>query len=222
MATKKSSFSNLLPIAALAVVVVGLGAVLLAFNNPKQVTPSSASNGAPNGAHYNLNVIGVPKGKTADITTGNRIFVPLTGSCKIKLGVGDFQVLDGNCTDGEASFQLPNPDVNNTGTTSYSVWARALGKPGGSSKTTTCATDPTTGEVWCSVYSLVETRSTGKSTFTDVSRDLLYIYVDLNGDGVPERYNLFNDALQDYFWNYDNSGLKLLQLRFYQVPSVVQ
>jgi len=44
---------------------------------------------------------------------------------------------------------------------------------------------------------------------------LLYISVDLNGDGTAERYNIFNDALQDYFWQYDNLGLKLLQLRCY-------
>ena len=27
--------------------------------------------------------------------------------------------------------------------------------------------------------------------------------------------NLFDTCLQNYFWNYDNNGLKLLQLRFY-------
>lgn len=201
---------------------------------PKQAEQSSAAtntttttnttgNGAPSGAHYNLNVIGVPKGKTASMTgnLGHRIFVPLTGNCKINLAMGDFQVLDANCTDGQSKFQLPNPDPDNDGTTTYSVWARALGKPGGSSKTTTCATDPTTGEVWCSVYSYVAVRSKGKSSFTDVSRDLLYIYADINLDGTNERYNLFNDALQDYYWSYDNNGLKLLQLRFYEVPSTI-
>jgi len=155
-------------------------------------------------------------------SSGHRIFVPLTGNCKINLGLGDFQVLDGNCTDGPASFQLPNPDPENDGTTEYSVWARALGKPGGKSTTTTCAVDPVTGEDWCSVYSMVSIRNKGKSSFTDVSRELLYLYVDMDGDGTVERYNLFNDALQDYFWSYDNQGLKLLQLRFYQIPSVVE
>jgi hypothetical protein len=55
-----------------------------------------------------------------------------------------------------------------------------------------------------------------------VSRELLYIYVDLDGDGNVERYNLFNDALENYLWSYDNNGLKLLQLRFYEVPSQVE
>ena len=88
--------------------------------------------------HYNLNIIGVPKAKTADMTgdSGHRIFVPLTGKVSISLKEGDFQVLDANGTDGKASFQLPNPDPDNDGTTLYSVYARALGKPGGSSATT--------------------------------------------------------------------------------------
>ncbi|HEX9013525.1 MAG TPA: hypothetical protein VF813_08410, partial [Anaerolineaceae bacterium] len=110
------------------------------------VMPAAAANGAPNGAHYNLNIIGVPKDKTApmDGNNGGRIFVPLEGKTSIYLKLGTtFAVLDANGTDADgASFQLPNPDPTNSGTTQYSVWARALGKPGGSSKTTTCATDP--------------------------------------------------------------------------------
>jgi hypothetical protein len=178
-------------------------------------------NGAPSGPHYNLNIIGVPKNKNMSNGSGNVIFVPETGSTKIMLSEGPFDVLDKNGTDGSAAFQLPNPDPTNSGTTTYSVFARALGKPGGSSKTTTCATDPTTGEVWCSVYSMVLVREKGKSTFTNVSRELLYIYADTDGDGNLERYNLFNSSLTDYFWQYDNSGLKLAQLRFYQISTTV-
>lgn len=137
------------------------------------------------------------------------------------LSEGDFQVLDFNGTDGSAAFQLPNPDPTNSGTTTYSVWARALGKPGGSSSMTTCATDTTTGDVYCSVYSAVSVRSKGGSTFTNVSKELLYIYADIDGDGTPERYPLFDSALQDYYWQYDNRGLKLLQLRFYAVSTTV-
>jgi hypothetical protein len=37
-----------------------------------------------------------------------------------------------------------------------------------------------------------------------------------------ERFNLFNDALQNEFWQVDNRGLRLLQLRFYEVPTTVQ
>jgi hypothetical protein len=173
-------------------------------------------NGAPSGAHYNLSVIGVPKTKTASISSGNRIFVPLDGNCKIGLSMGDFSVLDGNCTDGQAAFQLPNPDPSATGTFVYSVWAKPLGKPGGTSTATTCATDPTTLEQVCSLNSLVSVRTTGKSTFVNASKDLLSISVYLNGSTTPTTVSLFDSTLQDYFWNYDNNGLKNLQLRFYQ------
>ena len=187
---------------------------------------SETGNGAPSGAHYNLNLIGVPKNKTADMTgnNGRRIFVGLgntgeTSNTKIMLAEGpEFQVLDANGTDGTAQFQLPNPDPNNDGVTEYSVYARALGKPGGSSKTTTCFTDA--DETWCSIYSMVLVREKGKSTFTNVSKELLYVYADTNGDGVVERIPLFG-ADGDFFWNYDNNGLKLAQLRFYEVPTTV-
>jgi hypothetical protein len=61
----------------------------------------------------------------------------------------------------------------------------------------------------------------GPSKFSEISQQLLYVYADLDGDGVVERYPLFDAALQDYFWEYDNKGLKLVQLRFYEVPSNV-
>jgi hypothetical protein len=187
------------------------------------VLPALAGNAAPSGAHYNLNIIGVSKDKSADMTgnSGHRIFVPLEGSTKILLAEGDFAVLDANGTDSDgAKFQLPNPDPDGDGTTVYSVYARALGKPGGRSTTTTCAYDAD-GTEWCSVYSMVMVRAKGKSSFENVTRELLYIYADLDGNGTAERYPLFDEALQDYFWQYDNSGLKLLQLRFYQVSTTV-
>ena len=196
-------------------------------NSEETLTPQTmqalTGNGSPSGAHYTLNIIGVPNPKSATLTDshGGRIFVPLCGSTQIKLAEGEFQVLDGNGTDGSASFQLPNPDPENDGVTQYSVYARALGTPGGRSKTTTCATDPTTGEQWCSIYSMVLVRDSSKPTFSNVSRELLYVYADVDGDGKAERYNLFNGALQDYFWQYDNSGLKLAQLRFYAIPTTV-
>lgn len=174
------------------------------------------------GAHFNLNIIGKPANKTADMTgnQGHRIFVALNGKTTINLKEGGFQVLDANGTDGTAAFQLPNPDPDGDGTTTYSVYARALGKPGGSSTTTTCFTD-STGETYCSVYSMVLVREKGKSSFTNVSQELLYAYVDTDGDGRLERYSLFSDSLADYFWSYDNQGLRLAQLRFYEVSTTV-
>jgi hypothetical protein len=176
---------------------------------------SLTGNGAPSGAHFNLNIIGVPKGKTANMTSGGRIFVPLEGRTKINLSQGDFAVLDANGTDGVAAFQLPNPDPDGDGVTAYTVFARALGKPGGQAKVTTCAEDPTTGEIVCSTDSLLLVRSKGKQTFSDVTKQLLFITADIDGDGVEETVPLFDSSLQGFFWDFDNNGLKLAQLRFY-------
>lgn len=185
-------------------------------------TMALVGNGAPSGTHYNLNIIGVPKGKSATMTSGNRIFVNLTGKTTIKLSSGDFAVLDGNGTDGTASFQLPNPDPDGNGETIYSVYARALGKPGGSAKVVTCALDALDPTITiCSTESYVASREKGKSSFTNVSRQLLYIYEDINADGKKELVPLFDSRLQGYFWEYDNTGLKVLQLRFYPISTNV-
>src|SRR3972149_1028843 len=62
-----------------------------------------AGNGAPSGAHYNLNIIGVSNPKTADMSNSNGhvIFVALGGRdntvrTKIILTEGDFAVTDKN------------------------------------------------------------------------------------------------------------------------------
>ena len=217
-------------------------------------------NGAPSGAHYNLNIIGVSKDKTATMTTGDghRIFVQLNGgedavSLNGKLAnqlnkvnkimlqpapAGEsFQVLDANATDSNgALFQLP-ADVSAT----WTVWARALGKPGGKSNTTTCATtagvDGVFGtaddEIVCSLSTLSMERTKGKQTFVNVSAELLFITITVDPTantalatclGVTTTtdvtLSLFNGCLQNYFWNYDNQGLKLLQLRFYPKSAV--
>ena len=202
------TFAAVLTVAAL---------ILGAFN-----VTATTGNGAPSGPHYNLNIIGVPKDKTADMTgnKGHRIFVPENGGAKIWLSPGEFQVLDANGTDSNgAAFQLPNPDPENDGTTTYSVYARALGKPGGGSTTTTCFTDGV--DTWCSVYTMVLVRDKGKSTFTNVSKELLYVYVDTDGDGDADvRVPLFGNEM-DFYWQYDNNGLKLAQLRFYEIPTNV-
>ena len=47
---------------------------------------TETGNGAPSGAHYNLNIIGVPKDKSADMTgnNGHRMFVKPDGKTRIK------------------------------------------------------------------------------------------------------------------------------------------
>lgn len=182
---------------------------------------ASTGNGAPSGAHYNLNIIGVPKDKSANFSGGNggRIFVDLVGSTKIELTQGDYQVIDADGTDGTAAFQLPNPD-DGSGQLAYSVWVRALGKPSGSASMTTCFTETETNSTWCNSGDLVVSlnRLAGGSKFVDVSKQLLQVCADVNSDPLVTTLQLvplFSDLGTDYFWQYDNTGLRLAQMRFY-------
>ena len=194
---------------------------------PAQPSQSSLStgNGAPSGAHYNLNIIGVPKDKSADFSGGNggRIFVDLVGSTKINLTEGSYDVLDANGTDGTAAFQLPNPD-NGSGQLAYSVWVRALGKPGGSASMASCFTELSTATTWCNSGELVVnlSRVAGGQKFVDVSKQLLQVCADVNSDPLVTTLQLvplFSTLGTDYFWQYDNNGLKLAQMRFYPIST---
>lgn len=197
---------------------------------------TTTGNGAESGAHYNLNILGSKDVKSLNMTggDGHRIFVALgskTGEptrTKIMLSKApageSFEVLDANGTDGEASFQLP-ADVS---TQTYRVYARALGGPnGGHAIMTTCATGLTIDnyEEVCSTVSTPVLQSGSKPKFTNVSTELFTITLgeniyDTDGNVIinaGETVNIFDDRLEDYFWAYDNNGLKLLQLRFYPI-----
>jgi len=214
-------------------------------NQAPALAVGETGNGAPSGEHYTLNIIGVPKDKSPNLTggSGHRIFVGLgkTGEAsntRINLVEGDFAVTDANGTDGTAAFQLPNPDPDGDGTTAYSVYVRALGKPGGKASLQTCYEDDL--GTWCAVsfaggvepITLQRTKS-GVAKFTNVSKDLLYVDYctawDAGLDGIlgtsddvctsVDQVPLFGDDLLSYFWSYDNQGLRLAQLRFYEVPT---
>jgi hypothetical protein len=176
--------------------------------------------GGPHGPHYNLNLIGVDKDKNPNMGCGHghRIFVRLWGNTKIMLREApegeSFEVLDCNGTDGLAQFQLPDPFPEDDLNTAYVVYARALGTPGGWSHTTLCAVDEE-GDTVCSGEYLELKRTGGQPKFQNATKYLLTLCVDLDGDGKNERVGLFDEALEGYFWDYDNHGLKLAQLRFY-------
>jgi len=194
------------------------------------------------GPHYNLNIIGVENPKTAPMTGSDRhtIFVGLgkksSVASNIYLAPGPFDVCDGNAFDAAHSctgdvianqgavFQLPcNSAVptasgcpGGTFSADYQIWGRALGKPGGSVTMKTCGTDDT-GALVCSTGSALFTRGKGKSGFFDVTTSLTTINAcfDVAGVVTCETVSLFDPVLQDFFWQYSNNGLRLLQLRFY-------
>src|SRR5713101_9361475 len=160
-----------------------LAAAVAAALTTTAAAAAQTGNGAPSGSHYNLNIIGVSHDKNPNMNGGgNVIFVDLgtksgvAVTTKILLSQaadGVFEVLDKNGTDGEASFSLPAPG-------SYTVWARALGTPGGQAKITTCATDIllTSPGVICSTQNEVFVRGTGKSSFRNVTDALTTIVLE--------------------------------------------
>ena len=214
--------------------------VVVATSLPSFAGQKRTGNGAPSGAHYDLNIIGVTNGKNPPLTGSDRhtIFVPLGSdqggvSAEIFLTQGPFTVCDGNAFDAAydcsgkqiagqgAVFQLPcNTNIATaTGTTlvpcttgdtaAYQVWGRVVGTPGGSSSITTCATDPT-GAVVCSANNQVFVRNK-TNKFEDVTNAL----TSLVDTATSQTVALFQGGFQNFFWNYDNNGNKVLQLRFY-------
>jgi len=230
---------------------------------------AQTGNGALSGPHYNLNIIGVDKGKKADMSGSDRhtIFVQLgtAGAVEAKRSYiylvpsDEFQVCDGNAMDPAfdcagtqiktvgAVFALPcNTNISLAGAdlleacdptddipdASYAVFARGLGKPGKNGVNpyavmTTCATDVITHEIVCSTENTLDVgalvRKTGKMVFKDVTKELTSL-VACTIDPVTQvetctRFALFDDDFVDFFWQYDNFGLKLAQLRFYSVAS---
>ena len=214
---------------AAATLVVGSVAPTLA----QQTT----GNGAQSGSHYNLNLLGFTHCPGGTFTDSNRheiavflnfddgsqngvSFNTVNKNNKILLSPGtDFQVTDGNACDGNgAAFTLPSNVAS-----AYFAYIRALGSPKNlpTGTITTCAVD-TTGMVVCSTADDVVnlSRKTGQSSFTNVTKQLLNICVDLNANNVcdnNELVPLFANPYQSYFWDYDNSGIKNAQIRFYPI-----
>jgi ABC-type antimicrobial peptide transport system permease subunit len=225
---------------AAIVVAVTLATSLLAGG-----AGAGTGNNLPSGTHFTLNIHGVAKNQAGDYPNGfngnnkSDIFAPLWGNCNIDLFqstltdpfVKSFQVLQPDCVnDPPAEFELPAPcSIDPTSglctstTTFYSVYAAGLGSPQNNpyANITTCATPTGETQYICSLNTFVAVvpRNSGKPGWDNVSKDLLFLTVCQNG--VQNSFPLFSDKFFDYFWQYDNFGLRLAQLRFYQVPSPV-
>jgi hypothetical protein len=153
-------------------------------------------------------------------------------------------VIDANATDGDgALIAVPDPcagsDIVDGCTPRYSVWARA--RAGGNATLTTCATEEELPEdeiqdTWCGGNGINLYPTKGRKA-QDVSGALLFMTIsvddaldpelaaciDPDGDStdlLPDSYDvyLFDRCFENYFWNYDNNGLKNLELRFYWAP----
>ena len=155
-------------------------------------------------------------------------------------------VIDANATNGDgALIAVPDPcagsDIVDGCVPRYSVWARARAG-GGNAEITTCGTeeeleDDLTQDTWCGSNGITLYPNKGRKA-EDVSSSLLYMTISVDDaldpelaacidndsdatDGAPDQYNvyLFDRCFENYFWNYDNNGLKNLELRFYWAPA---
>jgi hypothetical protein len=153
---------------------------------------------------------------------------------------GQFGVIDANATDGDgALFGLPDPCTDASSLTpctpTYRVWARAR-TPQGDVRLTTCADETGTGfdgedDVWCGSNGITLSKQTAFKAI-DVTDNLLRMTITVDGVANPQlatcigisttttttlNVYLFDNCFENYFWNYDNNGLKNLELRFYFV-----
>jgi len=89
-----------------------------------------AGNHAPSGAHYNLNIIGMPRTKNANFDggEGRRIFVLRSGTTQIGVTPGPFDIVDVDGTDGRADLTLPYE----SGEWKVQIYVRLLGPTGSS------------------------------------------------------------------------------------------
>ena len=94
-----------------------------------------AGNGAPNGQHHNLNIIGVPNPKNVNFDggEGSRIFVLRTGSTRFYVHGGDnYAILDHDGTDGTVGTGLTDPGITfpydtETGKWQVDIYLRLVG-----------------------------------------------------------------------------------------------
>ncbi len=222
---KRQNFYLSFFMTGLIILLVGMAVGVELVQRKTGLKIAAIASSVPKGARYNLDLFGVPKGKSPKMTTSEnqRIFLPLTSPCKIEMDEGVYTVTKNNCTDGIVSLQMPNPaNSQSDGITTYAVWVKALGRPGGASKATKCVDDPITKELYCSLYTLLQIKNKGQNLMTDITTQLLFIYADTIGKGQIKRISLFDDKLKDFYWRYDTDGLKLAQLRFYEIPPSVK
>ena len=216
-------------ICCLGIVSLALATLLFPSARPNPVQAQVGK--GLSGPHYNLNIIGVPKGKNPDMTNtdGHTIFVPLSGPTKIYYVAGDdFQVLDRNGTDSDgATIEVPSSPGDTT--VCYNVYATALGKPYGNAIVNAdCVIDGLLGACTDALVmsSFQVSRDPGKPKPQNIS-DIFRASgcIDTNNTGICDAGDTqFNNVwifnllqLESYFWDYTNDQLKLMQVRFYPV-----
>lgn len=196
-----------------------------------------------NGPHYNLNIIGKDvnwNGNGNGYDNGNTMFVPENTSdfnitvwdegnetvipgIQIDITQGDeFDVIDGNAfDDGTCAFQLAPGK--------YHAYIAAKAKPGGSTNVVGWVK---ANDTYYFDIGDVQVSKSKKAQWTDAT-DLFYVSAKEEPDAIGmlspgddvwvfdylNNLKTFDSDLYpdpSYFWQYDNHGNKLVQIRFYE------
>ncbi|MEK6934512.1 MAG: hypothetical protein AABW46_01410 [Nanoarchaeota archaeon] len=176
-----------------------------------------------NGKHYNLNIIGAKNVGDVGDSNGHTLFVKLNGKTKIVMTQdpdGQFKVTDRNGLDGQASFNLAPGH--------YNIYATALGKPNGKVHIDAMGEfeDAVEGSTLILLGYVDISRNKGSPQSLNIN-ELFYVdvtlctAVDAEGNCIEwvtyEDYWVFDiEELLEYYWDYNNDGLKLLQVRLYE------
>jgi hypothetical protein len=185
---------------------------------------AGVGNEMPSGPHYNLNIIATKEKDGVGESQGHTLFVKFNGKTRIYMTQaedGQFEVTDRNGTDGTASFNIAPGH--------YDVFARALGKPGpgGVHIESWGEFEDYTGSSFLKLGEVDLTREKGKPQTVNIN-NLFYVdvtlcleYDETSGTCLDEvTYHnewVFDiEELLQYYWEYYNVDVKLLQVRFYQ------
>ena len=204
---------------SIAAVVLLVAAVVLASG-----ASAGVGNSIPvNGAHYNLNIIGAKNVGDIGDSKGHTLFVKLNGKTKITMTQdpeGEFKVVDRDGLDGSAEFNIAPGH--------YNVYATALGKPNGKAKIDAYGEfeDAVDGSTLVLLGYVNISRSKGKPQSVNIN-NLFYVDVAIctavDANGLCTEQTVYTDywvfdipELLEYYWEYNNDSLKLLQVRFYE------
>jgi hypothetical protein len=161
---------------------------------------AETGNGAPSGAHYNLNIIGVPNEKNDNFDGGNgaRIFVSRTGQTQFYVhGGNSYAVLDHDGTDGKVGTSITDPGIvfpYSEGVWQVDIWVRLVGPKDSQVRWTSYYTDDA-GVTWVQW-----------ATFT----------LDKSSKFSLRTSELLRDGYQDMLWQLDPlNNFRICQMRIY-------
>ncbi|MGH2626782.1 MAG: hypothetical protein ACRDHY_09055, partial [Anaerolineales bacterium] len=85
----------------------------------------------------------------------------------------------------------------------------------------TCFTEFSTSTTWCNAGDLiVQLSKVSPPKFIDVSKQLLQVCALVDPvTGDLDLVPIFSSLGEDEFWHYENTGLRLAQLRFYPIST---